>query len=86
MKLFSRLFRRKPTDAELETFARKMSPYAVNDLPVCCKPVQYMLCRWETVSRSTCSTAIESKGRCLSSLPCKYKGLCADAPITEQEV
>ena len=76
----------KPADAELEAFARKMLPYAFEVLPECRKPIQYMLCRWETVSRSTCSTATEYKGRCLSSLPCKYKGSCAGAPKVDQEV
>ena len=49
-------------------------------------PDDYPVCRDELLPSMYSGCAFEWEGRCLSSLPCKYKGLCADAPITEQEV
>jgi hypothetical protein len=44
------------------------------------------VCRDELLYFGHLGCSKELEGRCLSVLPCKYKGLCADAPITEQEV
>jgi hypothetical protein len=43
-------------------------------------------CRDDLLPPENLGCSLEWGGKCLSSLPCKYKGLCADAPITEQEV
>lgn len=44
------------------------------------------ICRDELLPPEHLGCTFEWKGRCYSSLPCKYKGLCAGAPKTEQEV
>ena len=44
------------------------------------------VCRDELLYYGHLGCSKEYEGRCLSVLPCEYKGLCADAPKIDPEV
>lgn len=99
MKLFHRLFARK--HGHITCLTPEFRPVSLVDIDFTSQSfiqtgegftnLRYVspskpVCRDELLPPEHLGCSLEWEGRCLSSLPCKYKDLCADAPITEQEV